>query len=163
VALALLLLALLSACETVSGARRGTAEPNALSGLVLDPEGKPVAFARVSVQPIGAAVSDGSGDVVVPDGSRGLAVTTEAGRWVVDRLSDGAGAEIPVPSAWHFEVTVYKPGFHLWKDAILFDRGAQAVDVTLYPDTIEVQDAGNLVDTTLGDTNTGTGVLRQGE
>lgn len=158
--------ALLAACATTGGGKGKTNEPDMLSGLVLDPEGNAIAFAKVSVIPQ-APASETSGAPVgaapLPDGARGLAVTTEGGRWVVDHVSGEDSASLGMPSGYYYEVTVYKPGYHLWRDSVLFEKGTLQVDVTLYPDTIDIQDVGNVVDTSLGDTNTGTGVLRQGE
>ncbi len=152
----------LTACATTGGGKGKSKESDMLSGLVLDPEGKPIPFAKVSLLPQAAEEGSRPADPL-PEGSRGLAVTTEGGRWVVDHISDEAGVDLGLPSGFYYEVTIYKPGFHIWRDSVLFDRGTLQVDTTLYPDTIDIEDVGNLVDTTLGDTNTGTGVLRQGE
>ena len=151
-----------SSCVTTGGGKGKGKEPDMLSGLVLDPEGKPIPFAKVSVLPQAAEDASRAGEPL-PEGSRGLAVTTEGGRWVVDHISDEAGVDLGMPPGFYYEVTIYKPGFHIWRDSVLFDRGTLQVDTTLYPDTIDIEDVGNLVDTTLGETNTGTGVLRQGE
>ena len=86
----------LSSCATLGGVRGK--QPDMLSGLVLDPEGRPVSFAKISV--LIEASTDRSGKVKTAkmdpamEGSRGLAVTTEGGRWVVDHLSDGDGADL---------------------------------------------------------------------
>jgi len=159
---------LLAACETTGGARGKSKDPDMLAGLVLDPEGKPIAFAKISVLPQapGESTERGRGATQVeelPEGSRGLAVSTEGGRWVVDHISDEAGTDLGMPPGYYYEVTIYKPGYHIWRDSVLFERGTLPVDTTLYPDTIDIEDVGNLVDTTVGETNTGTGVLRQGE
>jgi len=169
--LALAALLLLAACATTGGGRGKNAEPDLLSGLVLDPEGRAIPFAKVSVIPQAPYENPDAGragrGVVeaepLPDGSRGLAVTTEGGRWVVDHISGDDGESLGMPAGYYYEVTVYKPGFHVWKDSVLFERGSLQVDVTLYPDTIDIEDVGNVVDTSVGETNTGAGVLRQGE
>ena len=134
-------------------------------GLVLDPEGTAIPFAKISVVAETASedAKPSRGEVADPTGARGLAVTTEAGKWVVDHVSDEAGTDAGMPAGWYYEVTVYKPGFHPWKDSVLYDRGTLKGDVTLYPDTISIEDLGSVVDTSVGDTNTGTGVLRQGQ
>jgi len=154
-------------CATTSGARGKGKEPDMLVGLVLDAEGKPVPFAKVSVLPLspGETVERGRGTPPEPppEGSRGLAVTTEGGRWVVDHISNAAGDDLGLPSGYYYEVSIYKPGYHLWRDSVLFEAGSLKLDATLYPDTISLEDIGNLVDTGVGETNTGTGVLRQGE
>lgn len=160
---ALAFFSLAPACGTTGGGKGGRGEPDALSGLVLDPEGKPVAFARVSVLPQAPDDSASRPPEPLPEGTRGLAVTTEGGRWVVDHLSSESGEDLGLPGGYYYEVTIYKAGFHVWRDSVLYDRGTLQVDTTLYPDTIAVDDVGNLVDTSLGETNTGTGVLRQGE
>ncbi len=155
-----------TACATTGGGGKGGKKPDALAGLVLNPEGRPVAFVKVMVVPQApASEASRSGKLVeaLPAGSRGLAVTTEGGRWLVDHLSDELGADLGLPRGFYYEVTVYKPGFHVWKDSVLYEKGTLDVDVTLYPDTIDVEDIGHMVDTAIGDTNTGTGVLRQGE
>lgn len=153
-----------SSCATTSGGKGKGKEPDMLSGHVLDPEGKAIPFAKISVLPQAPEETSGRGAAEpMPDGSRGLAVTTEGGRWVVDHISDEGGLDLGMPSGYYYEVTIYKPGFHIWRDSVLFDRGTLTVDTTLYPDTIDIEDVGNLVDTSLGETNTGTGVLRQGE
>ncbi len=158
-----------AACATTGGGKRA-AEADMLSGLVLDPEGRAIPFAKISVlpqapyeDPDARRKTKNQGPTELPDGSRGLAVTTEGGRWVVDHVTGDDGTDLGMPGGWYYEVTVYKPGFHIWKDSVVYDRGTLQVDVTLYPDTIDIQDVGNVVDTTVGDTNTGTGVLRQGE
>jgi len=156
-------LLLVSACVTTGGGKGKGKEPDMLSGLVLDPEGKPIPFAKVSLLPQSADESAQRPPDPIPDGSRGLAVTTEGGRWIVDHISDEGGLDLGLPGGFYYEVTIYKPGFHIWRDSVLFDRGTLQVDTTLYPDTIDIEDVGNLVDTSLGETNTGTGVLRQGE
>jgi hypothetical protein len=155
-----------SSCATVSGVRGG--QPDVLSGLVLDPEGSPVSFAKVSV--VAESEADRSGNYSAKgvdaslQGSRGLAVTTEGGRWVVDHLSNEAGTDLGLPRKHYYEVTVYKPGFHLWKESVHYEKGTLQVEVTLYPDAIEIDDVGNMVDTSLGETSTGTGTgPRQGE
>ena len=168
-ALCVLLLAV-GGCATTGGGKKKTDEVPQLVGLVLDPEGKAIAFAKISVLPQ-APVDDvdvGRGKKAappepLPEGTRGLAVTTEGGRWVVDHVSGEDGTDHGMPGPYYYEVTVYKPGFHVWKDSVLFEQGTVQVDVTLYPDSIDLDDIGNLVDTSVGDTNTGTGVLRQGE
>ncbi|MCO4768781.1 MAG: carboxypeptidase regulatory-like domain-containing protein [Deltaproteobacteria bacterium] len=157
---------LLAGCVTTGGGKGKGKEPDMLSGLVLDAEGKPIPFAKISILPQAPdeSMERGRGTTeTLPDGTRGLAVTTEGGRWVVDHVSDEAGTDLGMPPGYYYEVTIYKPGYHIWRDAVLYDRGTLQVDTTLYPDTIDVEDVGNLVDTSLGETNTGTGVLRQGE
>ncbi len=156
----------LCACATTGGARGK--QPDVLSGLVLDPEGNPVSFAKISV--LVDSEADRSGNRSDKDvdealqSSRGLAVSTEGGRWVVDHLSNKDGADLGLPRRHFYEVTVYKPGFHLWKEGVLYEKGALQVEVTLYPDKIEIEDVGNMVDTSLGETSTGTGTgPRQGE
>jgi hypothetical protein len=164
-------LLLLAACATTGGGRGKNKEPDMLSGLVLDPEGRAIPFAKVSVvpqapyeNPDAGRVGRAGGDVEpLPEGSRGLAVTTEGGRWTVDHISGDDGESLGMPDGYYYEVTVYKPGFHVWKDSVLFERGLLQVDVTLYPDTIDIEDVGHIVDVSVGDTNTGAGVLRQGE
>ena len=154
----------LASCETTGGAKGKGKEADMLTGLVLGPEGEAIPFAKVSILPQAPDESLGSkAPDPLPEGSRGLAVTTEGGRWVVDHVSDEAGTDLGLPGGYYYEVTIYKPGYHIWRDAVLYDRGTLQVDTTLYPDTIDVEDVGNLVDTSLGETNTGTGVLRQGE
>ena len=149
-----------SSCATTPGV--GGRQPNVLSGLVLDPEGKSVSFAKISVVLESVAARSGNAsdkelDPSLVDG-RGLAVTTEGGRWVVDHLSSPEGTDLGLPLRHFYEVTVYKPGFHLWKEVVL------QVEVTLYPDAIEIEDVGNMVDTSVGETSTGTGTgPRQGE
>ena len=97
-------------------------------------------------------------------GGRGLAVTTEGGRWVVDHLSGPEGADLGLPTRHLYEVTVYKPGYHLWRESVVYDKGTLQVEVTLYPDAIEIEDVGNMVDTSVGETSTGAGTgPRQGE
>ncbi len=159
---------LLAACATTGG-RGKSKDPDMLVGLVLDPEGRAIPFAKVSVIP---QAPDDSTDVgrggsrstePLPDSARGLAVTTEGGSWTVDHISGDDGESLGMPDGYYYEVTVYKPGFHVWKDSVLYERGTLQVDVTLYPDTIDIEDVGHVVDTTIGDTNTGAGVLRQGE
>ena len=154
---------LLGACATVGTG--GGKDPDLMVGLVLDPEGGAISFAKVSVvaQTAGESAKALRGDDVDPSGARGLAVTTEGGKWVVDHVSDDAGTDAGMPGGWYYEVTVYKPGFHVWKDSVLYQKGTLKVDVTLYPDSISIEDLGSVVDTTVGDTNTGTGVLRQGQ
>lgn len=161
-------LALLGASGSCATAgRTKAAEPDLITGLVLDAEGSPIAFAKVAMVPTGPALSEdrkgGESADPLPEGARGLAVTTESGRFDIDHLSDAAGTAIGLPPSWFYEVTVYKPGYHAWKESVEFQRGTVQVDVTLYPDTISLEDLGNLVDTKLGDTNTGVGVLRQGQ
>ncbi len=156
-----------TACATTSNKKK-VVEPDEIRGLVLDPEGKPVAFAKVSVLPQAQGETADHGKstpppVDVPPGVRGLAVTTEGGRFSIDHVSDDSGTSLGLPAGWYYEVTVYKPGFHPWKDSVLFQMGALQVDVTLYPDSISLEDIGNVVDTSAGETNTGTGVLRQGQ
>ena len=154
------------ACATSSGVRGK--QPDVLSGLVLDPEGAPVSFAKISV--IAESVADRSGspsdkemDSALADG-RGLAVTTEGGRWVVDHLSSPDGLDLGLPLRYFYEVTVYKPGFHIWKESVLYEKGTLQVKVTLYPDAIEIEDVGNMVDTSVGEISTGIGTgPRQGE
>jgi hypothetical protein len=157
---------LLCSCATTSGMRGK--QPDVLSGLVLDPEGSSVSFAKISV--LVEAVADRNGNAsdkaldASLQGSRGLAVTTEGGRWVVDHLSNEDGSGLGLPRKHIYEVTVYKPGFHLWKESVLYEKGTLQVEVTLYPDAIEIEDVGNMVDTSLGETSTGTGTgPRQGE
>ena len=169
VAIAAGVLLLFSACATTGGGKK-TDEADMLAGLVLDPEGRAIPFAKVSVlpqaaweDPDGRRSKKSSAPVELPDGARGLAVTTEGGRWLVDHITGDDGADLGMPPGYYYEVTVYKPGFHIWKDSVLYEQGTLQVDVTLYPDTIDLEDIGNVVDTSLGDTNTGTGVLRQGE
>ncbi len=165
------LLLLVAGCATTGGGRGKNKEPDMLVGLVLDPEGKAIPFAKVSVIPqapyenpdAGRAGRAGADKEPLPDGSRGLAVTTEGGRWTVDHISSDLGDDLGMPDGYYYEVTVYKPGFHVWKDSVLFERGTLQIDVTLYPDTIDISDIGHVVDTTVGETNTGAGVLRQGE
>jgi len=154
---------MLGACATLGPGR--AREPDMMVGLVLDPEGKSISFAKVSVvaQTAGEDARPLRGDAVDPDGARGLAVTTEGGQWVVDHVSNDEGVDAGMPPGWYYEITVYKPGFHPWKDSVLYEKGTLKVDVTLYPDTISIEDLGNVVDTSVGDTNTGTGVLRQGQ
>ena len=162
---------LFAACATTGGGRGKNKEPDMLVGLVLDPEGKSIPFAKISVVPqapsestdVGRGGRNAAVDEPLPDGARGLAVTTEGGRWVVDHISGDDGESLGMPDGYYYEVTVYKPGFHVWKDSVLFEQGTLQVDVTLYPDTIDIEDVGHIVDTSVGDTNTGTGVLRQGE
>ena len=156
----------LCSCATLGGVRGN--QPDVLSGLVLDPEGSPVSFAKISV--VVESEADRNGAVSDKDvdpslqASRGLAVTTEGGRWVVDHLSNQEGADLGLPRRHFYEVTVYKPGFHLWKDSVLYEKGTLQVEITLYPDAIEIEDVGNMVDTSLGETSTGTGTgPRQGE
>jgi hypothetical protein len=153
-----------AACATLGGPGKGK-EPDMMVGIVLDPEGKSIPFAKVSV--IAATAGEHAkplrGDVTEPAGARGLAVTTEGGKWIVDHVSDDAGTDAGMPAGWYYEIMVYKPGFHPWKDSVLYERGTLKVDVTLYPDTISIEDLGSIVDTSVGDTNTGTGVLRQGQ
>lgn len=161
--LPVLALLLLAACETTGGAKGKGKEADMLSGLVLDPEGKPIPFAKISILPQAPDETARNPTDPLPDGSRGLAVTTEGGRWVVDHVSDEVGTDLGMPPGYYYEVTIYKPGFHIWRDSVLYDKGTLQVDTTLYPDTIDIEDVGNLVDTSLGETNTGTGVLRQGE
>lgn len=160
---------LFGACATTGGKGKNS-EADMLSGLVLDAEGRAIPFAKISVlpqapheDPDARRKARAQGPVELPEGARGLAVTTEGGRWVVDHVTGDDGTDLGMPGGWYYEVTVYKPGFHIWKDSVVYDRGTLQVDVTLYPDTIDIQDVGNVVDTTVGDTNTGTGVLRQGE
>ncbi len=155
---------LLGACATLGGPGSNK-EPDMMVGMVLDPEGNPIAFAKVSViaETAGENARPLRGDATDPSGARGLAVTTEGGRWVVDHVSDDAGTDAGMPAGWYYEVTVYRAGYHPWKDSVLYDRGTLKVDVTLYPDTISIEDLGSVVDTSVGDTNTGTGVLRQGQ
>jgi hypothetical protein len=153
-------------CETTGGGRSAR-QPDSLTGLVLDPEGRAVPFAKVSVLP-NAAYEDPEGRrkkeaEPLPDNARGLAVSNESGRWVIERLADDGGADLGLPRSWYYEVTVYKAGYHLWKDSVLYEAGQLQIAVTLYADTIDLEDVGNLVDTETGDTNTGTGVVRQGE
>ncbi|MBJ94285.1 MAG: hypothetical protein CMP23_07365 [Rickettsiales bacterium] len=163
---AVVMAALVLGCATTGGMRGP--QPDVLSGLVLDPEGRPVSFAKISIVP--EALADRSGlatdqalDPVLED-SRGLAVTTEGGRWVVDHLSSPDGTDLGLPFRHFYEVTVYKPGFHLWKESALYERGTLQLEVTLYPDAIEIEDVGNMVDTSLGEASTGTGTgPRQGE
>jgi len=158
-------------CATTGGFGGKSKEPDALSGLVLDPEGKAIPFAKISVLPqapidaadLGRRPGKARSAEPLPDGSRGLAVSTEGGRWSVDHISSEEGESLGLPGGYYFEVTVYKPGYHIWKDSVLYESGTLQVDVTLYPDTIEIEDVGHLVDTVTEDTNTGTGVLRQGE
>jgi hypothetical protein len=165
---ALLSLALVS-CATTGGKGKSK-DPDMLAGLVLDPEGKAIPFAKISVVPQAPYENTDVGRggrattaETLPDGARGLAVTTEGGRWVVDHISGDDGESLGMPYGYYYEVTVYKPGYHVWRDSVLFERGTLQVDVTLYPDTIDIEDIGNVIDTSVGDTNTGTGVLRQGE
>ena len=127
-----------------------------------------MSFAKVSV--LVEAVADRGGEASDKEvnaslqGSRGLAVTTEGGRWVVDHLSSEAGTDLGLPRKHVYAITVYKPGFHLWKESIFYEKGTLQVEVTLYPDAIEIEDVGNMVDTSLGETSTGTGTgPRQGE
>ncbi len=160
------LLLLFSACATTSGVRGK--QPDVLSGLVLDPEGRAVSFAKISV--IAESVVDRSGnpsdkelDSALAEG-RGLAVTTEGGRWVVDHLSGPEGVDLGLPTRHLYEVTVYKPGYHLWRESVVYEKGTLQVEVTLYPDAIEIEDVGNMVDTSVGETSTGAGTgPRQGE
>ena len=100
---------------------------------------------------------------MLPEGTRGLAVTTEGGRWTIDHFSAEEGEDLALPGGYYFEITIYKLGFHVWTDSVLYEGGTLDLDVTLYPDTIDIEDVGNMVDTAYGDTNTGTGVTRQGE
>ena len=162
----LIALVVFSACATTSGVRGK--QPDVLSGLVLDPEGRAVSFAKISVVAVsvvdrGGNPSDKDVETALADG-RGLAVTTEGGRWVVDHLNSADGFNLGLPLRHQYEVTVYKPGFHLWKDNVVYEKGTLQVEVTLYPDAIEIEDVGNMVDTSLGETTTGTGTgPRQGE
>jgi hypothetical protein len=161
------MLLLLPACATLGGGGLGKGkDPDMLSGVVNDPHGRPISFAKVSVVPE-AVVETGKKrrkePEPLPDGARGLAVTTEGGRWLVDHVSDDLGEQVGMPRNYYYEVTVYKPGFHPWKDSILFEKGTLQVDVILYPDTIDIDDIGHLMDPSIDDTNTGAGVLRQGE
>ena len=168
--LALACLALVS-CATTGAGRGKNKEPDMLAGLVLDPEGKAIPFAKISVVPqapyenpdAGRGGRSSATAEPLPDGARGLAVTTEGGRWVVDHISGDDGESLGMPDGYYYEVTVYKPGYHVWRDSVLFEKGTMQVDVTLYPDTIDIEDIGHVIDTSVGDTNTGTGVLRQGE
>lgn len=160
------LVVFLSGCATTSGVRGK--QPDVLSGLVLDPEGRAVSFAKISV--IAESVLDRSGQPSDKEldpalsGGRGLAVTTEGGRWVVDHLSGPEGVDLGLPMRHRYEVTVYKPGFHLWKESVAYEKGTLQVEVTLYPDAIEIEDVGNIIDTSVGETNTGAGTgPRQGE
>jgi hypothetical protein len=161
---------LFSACATTGGGKKKADEEDMLAGLVLDPEGRAIPFAKISVlpqapyeDPDGKKAKKAGAAEELPEGARGLAVTTEGGRWLVDHITGDDGADLGMPPGYYYEVTVYKPGFHIWKDSVLYEQGTLQVDVTLYPDTIDLEDIGNVVDTSLGDTNTGTGVLRQGE
>jgi hypothetical protein len=160
------MLFMVSSCATTSGIRG--IQPNVLSGLVLDPEGRSVSFAKISV--IAESVLDRSGNPSDKEldaglsGGRGLAVTTEGGRWVVDHLSGPDGADLGLPLRHLYDVTVYKPGYHLWRESVVYEKGTLQVEVTLYPDAIEIEDVGNMVDTSVGETSTGAGTgPRQGE
>jgi len=162
-----LVLALLGAgCALRGGAGKKGKDPDMVSGRVVDPDGRPIPFARISVLPVGEwedAKRRKKGFEPPPEGSRGLAVSTEGGRWLVDHMSDDMGTDVTLTTDYYYEITVYKPGFHPWKDSILYERGTLQLDVTLEPDAIEIEDAGHMVDTGVDDTNTGKGVLRQGE
>lgn len=141
-------------------------DPDMFSGLVVDSDGRAVPFAKISILPVGEweeAKRRKKGFEPPPAGSRGLAVTTEGGRWLVDHMSDDLGEDVALANDYYYEITVYKPGFHPWKDSILYERGTLQVDVTLDADAIEIEDEGHMVDTAVDDTNTGKGVLRQGE
>lgn len=157
-------------CATLGAPGKGK-EPDMLSGSVREASGKAIPFAKISVVPK-APYEDPDmrrrsfvrkKTEPLPDGARGLAVSTEGGRWEVDHVSSEDGEDLGMPGGYFYEVTVYKPGFHIWKDSVLYERGTLQVEVTLYPDTIDIEDAGNLVDTEVDDTSTGTGVTRQGE
>ncbi|MEE2829903.1 MAG: carboxypeptidase-like regulatory domain-containing protein [Myxococcota bacterium] len=149
-------------------------EEDLLTGSVRDPGGRAIPFAKISVEPK-APYDNPEGNrgalrrkkqrEPLPDAVRGLAVTTEGGRWKVDHLSTEEGESLGLPGGYFYEVTVYMAGYHTWKDSVLYERGTLQVDVTLYPDTIDIEDVGNLVETDVDaeDTNTGTGVTRQGE
>ena len=141
--------ALLLSCATTGGGKGKSAEPDMVVGLVLDPEGGAIPFAKISVNPqapgdLPERSRGGTTREDLPTGARGLAVTTEGGRWVVDHISDVAGTDLGMPGYYYYEITVYKPGFHLWKDSVLFERGTMQVDVTLYPDTIDIEDVGHI-------------------
>ena len=158
-------------CATLSGAGKKK-EEDLLSGSVRDPAGKGIPFAKISIVPQ-APYEDpdlrrspfGRKKVSepLPEGVRGLAVSNEGGNWQMDHVSSEDGEDLGMPGGYFYEVTVYKPGYHIWKDSVLYEEGTLLVDVKLYPDTVDVEDLGNLVDTEIGDTNTGTGVTRQGE
>lgn len=158
----------LASCASATTGKGRNTEPDLLTGLVLDAEGKAIPFAKVAMLPVERVPEDEvekgvASPETLPTGSRGLAVTTEGGRFSIDHLSDEAGTSLNLAGGWTYEVTIYKPGYHPWKDKVTFQRGTTQLDVCLYPDTISLEDLGNLVDTKLGDTNTGVGVLRQGQ
>jgi len=164
--LALALALLGTGCALRGGAGKAGKDPDMVSGVVLDSDGRPVPFAKISILPVGEwedAKRRKKGFEPPPAGSRGLAVTTEGGRWLVDHMSDDLGTDVALTPDYYYEITVYKPGFHPWKDSILYERGTLQLDVTLDADAIEIEDDGHMVDTTVDDTNTGKGVLRQGE
>ena len=86
------------ACKTTGGARGGSKDPDMLVGLVLDPEGKPIPFAKVSVLPLsaGETVERGRGSTPAeppPEGSRGARLPP--GR--VDLRLPGIGALVGAP------------------------------------------------------------------
>ena len=115
-------------CATTGGAKGK--QPDLVAGLVLDPEGNAVPFAKVQVvASVDEVIDRRRAPEVDPTGSKGLAVTDQGGRWVVDGVSADDGTFLGLPSGWTYEVTVYKAGFHIWQDSVLYEKGTLQVGV----------------------------------
>lgn len=100
----------------------GCAGKHAITGAVVDRNGKPVPRAIVSLEPGGVEM-----------------ITDREGGFVIDYLRDPEGRRIPLARRTTYTLEVLKPGFHTASQTVAFRRGQLMLEeLTLLEDTIEV-------------------------
>jgi hypothetical protein len=121
---------------------------NAISGRVLDRNGKPVERAIVTLAP---------GNVQL--------ITDTEGRFLIDYLRDDAGTRVKLARKANYQLEVFKPGFRTEAMQFYYKAGALAIDdMTLAEDSIQVtDDAQNLDPGLFSDRTQSSGATYEGQ
>jgi hypothetical protein len=101
----------------------GCAHRRAITGTVIDRNGKPVDRVLVSLQP---------GEVEV--------ITDSEGGFRIDYLRDERGNRINLQRRAEYKIEAFRPGFHVAELSIYYKRGELEIEaLTMVEDTIRVQ------------------------
>ena len=111
-------------------AATGCAHKRAITGTVIDRNGKPVDRVIISLQP---------GEVEI--------ITDSEGSFRIDYLRDERGNRIRLERRSEYQLEAFRPGFHVSQAEIYYKRGEFRLEtLTLVEDTIRVQPGNQNID-----------------
>jgi hypothetical protein len=124
------------------------AKGHAISGQILDRNGKPLERVNVSLTP---------GNVEI--------ITDENGMFRIDYLRDEEGNRIKLARRTSYALTLFKVGYHEESAVVEFRRGELVVEaITLEQETIRVESSGDDIDPSkAGDSSQSAGGSYEGE